>query len=236
MKNVMLRLVVLVALVLTALPVQPQRRAVLEAAQKKGFGGGSAGVTESELFNDTLTRTETPAASPWICLFSSTANREFNLDGADAVPELVSTDCGMYYTGIAIATNQYIKITASTSGGSAGSGIGVGVRVKTVSPDTTGYRVVACKAGSNNWEISKYVAGVQSGAVQFTQAWNDTDEIKVYCTGTTTVTIQVFLNGSQIGSNWTDSSSTLQAGAVAIWYSSTTTTPKIHTARGGSLL
>jgi len=226
---------ILLTFLVTTLGLHAQLSPLVSFSRATVFKAAAAGgPTDVELFNDNLNRSETPAASPWICLFSTTANREFNLDGADAIPELVSTDCGNFYTGLAIATNQWIEITCSASGTGTGAGIGMAVRIKDGSPDRTCYTVVMSKAASNNVRVSKYVARTQSGIVDYTQAWNDLDTWKVRCTGTTTVTIRVYLNGSQVGTDYTDASSPLQAGTVGIYYSSTMTTPKIHTARGGS--
>ncbi len=202
----------------------------LGSLSPQATSGGS-----TQLGADTFTRAnETPLASPWLDADVSAANTEFNLSGNSVTPELISHDAAMYLSGITWASNQYAQAKITVTGTTAGSGPGLIVRAGTGSPNWSYYRITICK-NATICDIAKVTVGTYGNIGTRTGTWVDGDVLRVEATGTTTVTLKIFQNGSQLGADITDSSSALQAGVPGIFYSSTSTSCSIDDYSAGSI-
>lgn len=157
---------------------------------------------------------ETPLAGNW-----TTTGIAMNLTGNVAVPSATGSDCGARYSGATWGNDQSSSAKLATTD-TAGGGVGPGLLVRWSAAATTGYRLVATHAATNNIELSRFIAGAFTVLVGFTQAWTDGDTWELRVIGPATAAVLgMYVNGTLVRT-FTDNSS-IASGFPGIAYSST---------------
>lgn len=145
---------------------------------------------------------ETPLAFPWA---GNGGDDQFNLSANTAVPTTVGSDALSAYTTAGLSANHYSQAKLWCSGGTL-TGQGIGVALRALTSERTYYRIIAGRTAIN-FEVARIKAGVYTQINAWAAAWNDGDTIRATVSGTgLTVTIKVYLNGIQIGTNTDDTS------------------------------
>lgn len=175
---------------------------------------------------------ESPMAGNW-----TNVQGEFDLVSNAAQPQSLAVDSGARYNAITWPDDHYsqAKLTINNTGG---GGVGIGLLVRCSTSAVTFYRLAIDHAGASNMEIGRTVASAfTSLSVQTAGAWTDGDTWKFTASGTgATVTLQVYKNGVQVGTDVTDSSANrLLTGQGGIFYSSAATSASLDDWDGGSL-
>jgi hypothetical protein len=177
--------------------------------------------------SDTFNRAnEAPLAGNWT-VGTGSGEAAFNLTGNVIVPFTTGSDASAWYSGATWGNDQSSKAKLTVTG-TVGSGPGVGLLLRHVATASTKtyYRFVADHAASNNCAITRFLAGVSTKLLTFTQAFTDGAQWEFRAVGPAAATVlTVFLNGVQVGTI-TDNSS-LAAGSPGIGYSSTETSASI---------
>src|SRR5690242_11171898 len=145
----------------------------------------------------------------------------------------VRADTGIRNVSTTFPDDQYAQAkvwVVSTSGGT-----GPGVVVRSASAADTYYRTVVNHAGgtpsgTNNITLSKIVAGGSTTIWTRSVSFTDGDTIRLEAQGTT---LRVFINGSQVGADATDSA--ISTGNPGICMSTNVTSASIDDFEAGSL-
>lgn len=162
-----------------------------------------------------------------------TGNSTFQIVSTAVTPALLNTDAAENYTAITWPDDQWSEARVTVTGTNSGAGSGVGVRMSASAE--TWYRIVVNKAGSNNIEIGKIVAGSFSSLAFRSTTWVDGDRLRVSVTGSSTATIKIYQNDVQVGADITDASSPITSGRAGISYSSSVTSTSLDDWKGGSV-
>ena len=193
--------------------------------------GGGGGTTQ--LGSDNFNRAnETPLGGVWLLVGDTSGN--FNLSGNSITPADLTFDDSFYLSGVTWPNDQWGQVRVTVTGTSVGTGGGLILRGANNGGARTFYRVCVCKAGANNIEVHKHLAGVSSTPGNLTTTWVDGDVLQGRCTGGATTSISVYQNGNLIGTV-TDSSSPILSGNVGVGFSSTSTACTLDDFAGGSV-
>lgn len=142
-----------------------------------------------------------------------------------------NSDGGNVWQGDTWPNDQYGQV--AVNGGAAGdeneSGMGLILRY---TDDTHFFRIVANGRATNNITVAQ-VNGTYSQLAQITQAFSAGDVLKAQVVGSSPPTIQVFRNGSQIGSDITNGAAALASGDAGLYYSSSATGMSVDSFEGG---
>ena len=145
------------------------------------------------------------------------------------VPTNAAADGEAYYSGMVWPNDQYSKAKLYVTG-TGGAAQGIGLLVRQSASAVTHYRLVVDHASSGNVALGKHVAGTYTTLATLTQSWTDGAVWELRVTGTK---LQIFLNGTQVGSDVTDNS--IASGSAGIVYSSTETSAAIDDWEGGQV-
>lgn len=169
----------------------------------------------SILANDGFNRAnETPLAAPWTAVTGTTGTLDLVSNGVSA--HNTNADSEYYYSGVAFPADQYAKARFFVGVSANGNDAGYGLVVRASAAARTLYRLTADHAAANNIGLGRWVAGVYTSIIRFTQAWVEGDTFELRAIGTT---LQVFLNSVQLGTDQIDANIT--TGSAGIAYSST---------------
>jgi hypothetical protein len=157
----------------------------------------------------------------------------FTLVTNAAQPTSFGGDAANNYNAITWPDDQYSQAKVTVAGGTGDAGLGVACRMATGA--RTYYFAVVNKAASNNVSICKFVAGTFTLIASRTITWVDGDVLKLQVTGAGPVTLEVFQNGTQLGADISDSTSTIASGRAGIKHSSSTTSGFVDDWEGGSV-
>ena len=171
---------------------------------------------------------ETPMAGNWTQIEA----HEWNLTSNVATPAFVSLDTASYWNATTFPNDQYsqAKITVTGTGG-GGAGLGLGVRMSGTVGNATYYRLVIDHASSNNIELSRIVGGAFTQLWLRTQAFTNGDTLRLEVSGST---LTAKLNGTAIGTTYTDASP-IASGRAGIAFSSSETAATLDDWEGGDL-
>ena len=179
---------------------------------------------DSALAADSFNRAnQTPLAGNW-------TSTSLNLSSNHVVPASLGTDGRAYYSGTTWPANQYSKAQLFVTG-TAGGDQGMGLIVRQSTSAVTYYRLAVDHATSNNVGLSKRVAGTYTSLATFTQSWTDGDVWELRVIG---ARLQVFRNGTQVGTDVTDCA--IASGAAGIAYSSSETAASLDNWEGGAVV
>lgn len=139
------------------------------------------------------------------------------------------------YQGVVWPDDQYASIKVTITG-TAGGGSGGGPCVRMSAVAETFYCIAADHAASNNVQITKALAGTYSTVgAQCSQAFTDGNTWKLTATGGATTTLKLYLNGAEVCTGHSDSSSAITSGNAGFRYSSTETSASFDDFDGGSV-
>ena len=162
---------------------------------------------------------ENPLASPWATQ-TGLSNTKL-LSNRCSYDIMDGSNRGNFYGGVAWPADQWSKAKlycVSTGGVRQGPALYVRMAAGAI----TNYRFSTDHAAATNCNISRFVAGVRTTVVDFTQAWSDGDEWELWVEGPATAArLRTFLNGVQ-KSDTTDNSS-IAAGFPGIGVSGNAT-------------
>jgi hypothetical protein len=169
----------------------------------------------------------TPIAGNWTTSPALPAWGTLALVSNQVVPTNAAADGEAYYSGMTWPDDQYSKAKLYVTG-TGGLEQGIGLLVRQSTSAVTHYRLVVDHASSGNVALGKHVAGAYTTLATYTQSWTDGAVWELRVTGTK---LQIFLNGTQIGSDVTDIS--IGSGSAGIVYSATETSAAIDDWEGG---
>ena len=157
-----------------------------------------------------------------------TGESSFQITSNTAEPSLFNSDCSESNNSVSWPNDQYSQAKVTVVGTTADAGDGVLVRADTGA--RTFHRAVVNKAGSDNIEIAKFVAGTYTKLANRTQAWTDTDVLRLEAIGTT---LKVYRNGTQMGADISDSA--ISSGRPGVNQSGPVTSGFLDDWEGGSI-
>jgi hypothetical protein len=197
------------------------------------FPGPGAKTYAGALATDNFNRANaSPIGAPWTTVTNMSA---MAITSNTAVPSAYGSDCAAYNTSATWPANQYAQVTIATTIPDGGPGQGHGPVVRASTSAQTMY-ILGVSTGRGRYTVAKFNAGSYSTLVaDAVQAWAISDVVRLEVTGSGPVTLKVFRNGTQVGSNITDSSSVITTGNAGIGYTSTTTSGSVDNFEGGSL-
>jgi hypothetical protein len=174
-----------------------------------------------------FTSASDPLASPWTTMGLA----DLKATGGQCAAVLGNQDSAMYYSGETWPTDQYSKlVTAVLNTGLCDGG-------PSVRMNTTGgvnmYFVVA-EATAGTYSVNKFSAGAFSNVADRTGgSLTATSVLELRAIGTGPTTLRVFLDGSQVGADITNTDTNLNSGAAGIFIYSNVV--RFDTWEGGSL-
>lgn len=178
----------------------------------------------SVLASDSFTGSDAnPIGGNWTTVTSEGALKRVSNTCA---PASLSSDSGARNTAATWPNDQYSQCKVTVSGTDAQSGIGPACRI--ASAAETLYRVVINSAGSNNVTLAKIVATAYTQIWTRTASFTNGDLVRLEAQGTT---LRVFIAGTQVGTDTTDSS--ISSGAAGIGYSSASSSASVDDWEGG---
>lgn len=152
----------------------------------------------------------------------------FNLSGNLCVPSSPTTlDSSSFYSGATWGNNQSSSATLTVNN-TGGSGVGPGLCVRRVAAAATEteYRLATDHAATNNVQIIRFLAGVSTSLLIFTQAWTDGDRWELRAVGpASAAVVSAYLNSAFVTSVVDNSS--LASGSPGIAYSASATSPTV---------
>lgn len=146
-------------------------------------------------------------------------------------PHSLAVDSGAFYNAITWPNDQYSQLNLTVSSTTSAQGMGPAVRV--ASAAETYYRVVLSHAATLNVVLHKVVASSLSTLWSRTATFNDGDLVRLEVQGTT---LRVFIAGTQVGADFSDSSSPITSGSAGIGYSPAATSNSGDNWEGGDLV
>lgn len=165
------------------------------------------------------------AQANWVLPFSE----GFDVSSNTLVPQITGSDVANVWQGDVWPNDQYGQVAISGGATTDDDQSGVGVILR-YADSSNFYRIVANGRASSNVTVAKLVTGTYTMLTQITQAFSAGDTLKVEVQGTT---LRVYHNGTQIGSDVTDSS--LSSGDVGMYYSSTAAGMSVDNFEGGDV-
>lgn len=188
----------------------------------------------STLARDDFNRAnESPLAAPWAQAIGDGGAMKLASNSVTQVT-IDSNNDGAIYTGMAWPDDQWSAAKLTTTS-AVGVRQGPCLHVRYALAANTNYRLSLDHAASTNCNISRFLAGVRTTVLDFTQAWADGDTWMLGVDGPAAAArLRVFLNGVLIQSV-TDNSS-LASGYTGIGISDSSVTATIDDWSGGDFL
>lgn len=143
-----------------------------------------------------------------------------------AEPSTLASNCGESYNAVTWPDDQYSQVKCSVTGASAGTGPGPSLRCSTIA--RTYYIIQVSEHATQAISVRKRIAGAATSLGTINTVWVDGDVLKAEIQGST---IKIYQNGTQIGSDITDSA--IASGRAGIAYDNISTTASVDDWEGG---
>jgi hypothetical protein len=166
-----------------------------------------------------------PIGAPWAKVGGIPG--DFQIVSNAATPTTLASDGAAVHTGITWPNDQYCQGKVFVTGSGSSTGPGLALRGTTASE--TYYRLSFNAAGTGNVDLWRAVAATYTNLWNRTATFTTGDTVRFEIQG---AVIRVFINGVQVGADFTDGSP-IASGSPGLSSSSTSTTASVDDWVGG---